>query len=57
MLNPIEESEVDRFIHDDNYCAQEKHNGRHILIRKQDTQIEGINKKGLLVGLPETVVK
>lgn len=55
LLNAIEESEVDRFIHDDNYCAQEKHNGKHILIRKQDTQIEGINKKGLLVGLPETV--
>ena len=26
-----------------------------LLIRKQDDHIEGINKKGLLVGLPETV--
>jgi bifunctional non-homologous end joining protein LigD len=56
LLNPIEEAEVDRLLHDDDYCAQEKHNGRHILIHKQESQIDGINKKGLLVGLPETVL-
>jgi len=42
-------------LRDDNYCAQEKFDGRHLLVRKQDEDIEGINKKGLLVGLPETV--
>ena len=56
LLNPIEEADVERLLHDDDYCAQEKFDGRHILIRKQDMQIEGINKKGLLVGLPETVL-
>jgi bifunctional non-homologous end joining protein LigD len=55
LLNPIEEDMVERLLRDDNYCAQEKHNGRHILIRKQEAQIHGINKKGLLVGLPQTV--
>jgi bifunctional non-homologous end joining protein LigD len=55
LLNPIEETDVERLLHDDDYCAQEKFDGRHILIRRQDAQIEGINKKGLLVGLPETV--
>jgi bifunctional non-homologous end joining protein LigD len=55
LLNPIEEAEVELLLRDDNYCAQEKFDGRHILIRKQDAHIEGINKKGLLVGLPETV--
>ena len=55
LLNPIEEADVERLLHDDDYCAQEKFDGRHILIRKQDEHIEGINKKGLLVGLPETV--
>jgi bifunctional non-homologous end joining protein LigD len=55
LLNPIEEADVERFLNDDNHCAQEKFDGRHILIRKQDEHIEGINKKGLLVGLPETV--
>jgi len=55
LLNAIEESDVKQFLHDDDYCAQEKFDGRHLLIRKQDEHIEGINKKGLLVGLPETV--
>ena len=56
LLNPIEEADVERLLHDDDYCAQEKFDGRHILIRKQAAQIEGINKKGLLVGLPDTVL-
>jgi bifunctional non-homologous end joining protein LigD len=55
LLNAIEESDVERLLHDDKYCAQEKFDGRHLLIRKQDEHIEGINKKGLLVGLPMTV--
>ena len=52
LLNPIEEAEVELLLCDENYCAQEKFDGRHLLIRKQDEHIEGINKKGLLVGLP-----
>jgi bifunctional non-homologous end joining protein LigD len=34
---------------------QQKFNGRRMLIRKQDAMIHGINKKGLLIGLPESV--
>jgi len=55
LLNPIEEAEVELLLRDDNYCAQEKFDGRHLLIRKQDEDLEGINKKGLIVGLPQTV--
>ncbi len=55
LLNPIEEADVEPLLHDDDYCAQEKFDGRHLLIRKADDHIEGINKKGLLVGLPESV--
>ena len=55
LLNPIDEAEVQRLLHDDNYCAQEKFDGRNLLVRKQDAAIHGINKKGLLTGLPETV--
>jgi bifunctional non-homologous end joining protein LigD len=36
---------------------QQKFNGRRMLIRKQDNEINGINKKGLIIGLPETVAK
>ena len=55
LLNPVEEADVESLLSDDNYCAQEKLDGRHLLIRKQDDQLEGINKKGLVVGLPVTV--
>ncbi|MBI3418193.1 MAG: WGR domain-containing protein [Verrucomicrobia bacterium] len=55
LLNPIEEAGVERLLHDDAYCAQEKCDGRRLLVRKQDGHSEGINKQGLLVGLPETV--
>jgi bifunctional non-homologous end joining protein LigD len=57
LLNPVEEAEVKRLLHDDAYCAQEKFDGRHLLVRKQDKDIEGINKKGLVVGLPATVAE
>jgi len=55
LLNPIEEAEVELLLRDDNYCAQEKFDGRHLLVRKQDDDLEGINKKGFIVGLPQTV--
>ena len=56
LLNSIDEDQVLELIQDDNYCAQEKHDGRHLLIRKQGDRhgdaIEGINKKGRIIGLP-----
>lgn len=55
LLNPIEEPEVELLLHNDIYCAQEKFDGKHLLIRKQDENLEGINKKGLIAGLPQTV--
>ena len=55
LPNPVEEAEAEALLRDDNYCAQEKFDGRHLLIRKEDERIDGINKKGLIVGLPQTV--
>jgi bifunctional non-homologous end joining protein LigD len=55
LLNPIGEAEVELLLRDDNYCAQEKFDGKHLLVRKQDDDLEGINKKGFVVGLPQTV--
>lgn len=55
LLNPIPESEVARLIQDPAYCAQEKFDGRRLLLRKLGAAIEGSNKKGLIVGLPEKV--
>ena len=55
LLNPVDEAEIKALFSDDEYCAQEKFDGRHLLIRKQDEHLDGINKKGLIVGLPQAV--
>jgi hypothetical protein len=47
---------VQRFIDDPHYCAQEKYDGRRILIQKTGKEILGINRRGLTVGLPEVIV-
>lgn len=56
LLNPIDESEVEELFEDDNWCAQEKYDGKRILVQKQGAAIHGINRKGLLVGLPSSLV-
>ena len=37
------------------YCAQEKLDGKRLLLRKRDETIEGINRKGLIVAVPESI--
>jgi bifunctional non-homologous end joining protein LigD len=56
LLNSIEEDEVQRLIKDGAWCMQEKKDGKRILLQKRDAAINGINKKGLLVGLPAPIV-
>jgi bifunctional non-homologous end joining protein LigD len=53
LLNPIDESDADRLIADPAWWMQEKHDGRRLLIRKQDGAITGINRLGLTVALPQ----
>jgi len=56
LLNPIEEDQVNGLIQDQDHCAQEKYDGRRILVRKAGAEIHGINRKGLLIGLPSPIV-
>lgn len=53
LLNSIEEHEVEKYIQDPNWVLQAKEDGRHIEIRKQDGNVDGINRKGLIVALPQ----
>lgn len=55
LLNAIEESDVLDLMQDDDYGAQEKHDGRRLIVRKQGQDITGINKKGNLISLPQPV--
>ena len=57
LLNSIDEIEVARLTSNPSWGMQEKKDGRRLLLRKEGDVIEGINKKGLVVGVPETVVK
>jgi len=56
LLNPIEEDPALRLLRDDAWCLQEKKDGRRLLLRKEGDHVTGINRKGLVVGLPECFV-
>ena len=55
LLNAIDESELPRLLADTRHCLQEKHDGRRLLVRKSDHQITGINRRGLVVAIPEPI--
>jgi bifunctional non-homologous end joining protein LigD len=55
LLNPIEKEEVSRLLTDNRHCLQEKHDGRRLLVRKQGDEITGINRRGLIVAIPEPI--
>lgn len=56
LLNPIEESELDYYITNDEWCAEEKFDGRRMQIRREHGLFDAINRKGLIVGCPEAVL-
>ena len=55
LLNPIDEDQVEALISNDDWCAQEKIDGRNRLLRIGTAGIEGINKLGLTVGIPRPI--
>jgi len=56
LLNFIGESQVTQCIHDDDWWAQEKYDGKRMLLRKTDT-VTAINRNGLSVGAPDAILK
>jgi bifunctional non-homologous end joining protein LigD len=52
LLNPIEESELDKYLHDDSYGMQEKKDGKHVIGCYRDALLTVYNKKGRPVGYP-----
>ena len=49
LLNEITEEEVDKYLTDDNWCAQEKHDGRRRMLIMKNGEVTGTNRKGLSV--------
>jgi len=55
LLTPIEESEAINYITDDNWCAQEKKDGKHIIIKKVGYTLIVANKQGLETNIPKNI--
>lgn len=53
LLNPIEGAELENLLADNNWCLQEKKDGKRMLIKKTKDEVIAINRKGLSVGAPE----
>ncbi|MEP6671426.1 MAG: WGR domain-containing protein [Chthoniobacter sp.] len=56
LLNSVEVDQVERLISDPAYWMQEKHDGRRLLVRKTGDAITGINRLGLAIALPQSLV-
>ncbi len=55
LLNPIEEEALHAYLEDDAWWAQEKMDGKRLLIKKTDDLI-AINRKGFSVGAPQAII-
>lgn len=56
LLNFIEEAQVAQLIQDKEWWAQEKHDGKRMLLQKTDS-VTAINRSGLSVGAPDKVIE
>ncbi len=57
LINPIDEDQVQRLLRDNVHVAQEKFDGRRMLLRKEGAVLHGINRKGLVIGMPEPIAQ
>jgi bifunctional non-homologous end joining protein LigD len=55
VLNPTDENAVRQLMHDTEHCMQEQFDGQRVLLRKQNGEITGINRKGLTIGRPSCI--
>ena len=53
LLNPITEDEAETYLDDDRWCAQEKFDGKRMLLRKEGNTITAANRDGLCIGFPQ----
>jgi len=56
LLNPIDTDVLQELMQDDAWCLQEKKDGKRMLIQKTETETIAINRKGLSIGAPESIL-
>jgi len=55
LCNPVANGESGALLADNAWWMQEKFDGKRILLRKDERGVVGINRKGLIVGLPKVI--
>lgn len=55
LLNPIEAVELEALFRDPSWWAQPKHFGKRMILRRQAGLVEGVNRKGFIVGYPQAM--
>ncbi len=56
LCNPVREDEVACILPDKSYWMEEKFDGKRMLLRKEGQNVVGINRKGLVVALPQPLI-
>ena len=56
LLNAITRAEALALLACDNWCVQEKHDGRRLMIRKTGSDVVAANRNGMAVSAPEAVI-
>jgi len=57
LLNPITEDEAEAYLGNDNWCAQEKFDGKRMMLRKSGAEIVAANRDGLCIGFPNAIAE
>lgn len=58
LLNPVEQDDLTRLIDEDSWWAQEKKDGKRMLLQKAvGNKITAINRRGYSTGAPEVIIK
>lgn len=57
LLTQDDEENLEKYIADDNWCAQQKLNGKRIMIKVVKKVVTGVNKRGLECPIPEVIKK
>jgi len=55
LLNPITEDGADAYLKNDDWCAQEKFDGKRMMLRKLGSEIVAVNRNGLCIGVPDVM--
>jgi len=57
LLNPVDDRDVPALLRDERWCLQEKFDGRRLMVRKQGGTFTGINRRGIVTGVPQSIVE